>query len=511
MNLIQAIHDPNLFGKWFQESGGLETWRTWLIVLKAAFGGDLDAQERATYAELTQRTTVPTNLRELWLILGRRSGKSLISALIACYLAFCVAWDAILKPGEVGTVMVLAADRKQARVIMNYVNGFIDSIPMLAAMVSKRTLEGVELSNRITIEISTVNFRTVRGYTVVAAICDELAFWRSEESANPDTEVLAALKPAMSTIQNALLICLSSPYARNGALWKAYERYFGKEDPTRLVVKAPTKAMNPTVPDDIIEEALLEDPAAAGAEWLAEFRSDIESFVSVEAITQCTIPGRLELAPVAGIQYHAFVDPAGGSGQDSMTLAVGHREGETSIVDAVREVKPPFSPEATVQEFGELLKLYRVTKVRGDRYAGEWPREQFRKHGIQYEVAAMGKSDLYRDLLPTLNSGKLELLDLPKLRTQLQKLERRTARGGKDSIDHPPGQHDDLANVVGGLVSELAKPAHRFWAFCGDTAIVDGKVINTPTPERPQPAINLYSESLERQKNSILQKLRTGL
>jgi hypothetical protein len=34
-------------------------------------------------------------------------------------------------------------------------------------------------------------------------------------------------------------------------------------------------------------------------------------------------------------------------------------------------------------------------------------------------------------------------------------LERRTARGGRDSIDHPPGAHDDLANAVAGLCSTL--------------------------------------------------------
>ena len=42
---------------------------------------------------------------------------------------------------------------------------------------------------------------------------------------------------------------------------------------------------------------------------------------------------------------------------------------------------------------------------------------------------------------------------LPKserLVNQLCGLERRTARSGKDSIDHGPGGHDDLANAVAG-------------------------------------------------------------
>ena len=36
---------------------------------------------------------------------------------------------------------------------------------------------------------------------------------------------------------------------------------------------------------------------------------------------------------------------------------------------------------------------------------------------------------------------------------QLCGLERRTARGGRDSIDHAPGGHDDLANAVAGAAA----------------------------------------------------------
>jgi hypothetical protein len=125
----------------------------------------------------------------------------------------------------------------------------------------------------------------------------------------------------------------------------------------------------------------------------------------------------------------------------------------------VRERRPPFSPDEAVQEFAELLKSYRLHKIVGDRYAGEWPRERFRVHGINYEAADRPKSDLYRDLLPILNSGRAELVDLPRLKAQLCGLERRTARGGRDSIDHAPGSHDDIANAVAGAVT-LAL-AHR--------------------------------------------------
>ena len=110
-------------------------------------------------------------------------------------------------------------------------------------------------------------------------------------------------------------------------------------------------------------------------------------------------PGVFERAPLHSVEYVAFVDPSGGSA-DSMTMAIAHREGKSAVLDAVREVRPPFSPERVVADFAELLRCYRVTGVQGDRFAGEWPREVFRNYGITYDASEKAKSDLYRDLLP---------------------------------------------------------------------------------------------------------------
>jgi hypothetical protein len=94
-----------------------------------------------------------------------------------------------------------------------------------------------------------------------------------------------------------------------------------------------------------------------------------------------------------------------------MTLAIAHkaRPDDRIIIDAVREMRPPFSPTVVVDEFAELLKAYDVTRVVGDHYGGEFVKEPFNKHGISYELCKQPKSDLYRDLLPRLNSGQVVL------------------------------------------------------------------------------------------------------
>lgn len=389
------------------------------------------------------------------MIVGRRGGKSRVAALIAVFLACFRTYK--LAPGERGVVMVIAADKKQARTIKRYVSGLLASVPMLAALIESESAESLELKNGISIEITAASFRAVRGYTVVAAIADEVAFWRNEDSSNPDAEILNALRPAMATVPGALLLCISSPYWFRGELARAFRDHYGKDDDEVLVVKAPTKALNPSIPDSVIERARREDPAAAAAEWDAEFRRDVDGFLDRSAIEACVTTGRYEIPPVAGVTYRAFVDPAGGSGGDSFTCAVAHG----NILDAIREIKPPFSPERAVEELAAFLRSYRVSSVKGDRYAGEWPREQFQKRGILYDPSARSKSECYLELLPLVNSGRVELLDVPRLIGQAAQLERRTGRSGRDSVDHPPGGHDDVINAVAGVLT-LETPGMQY-------------------------------------------------
>jgi hypothetical protein len=357
---------------------------------------------------------------------------------------------------------------------------------MLRRLIEGETRESFDLSNSITIEINTASFRSTRGYTVVAALCDEIAFWPADSAANPDTEILAALRPAMSTIPNAMLLCASSPYARRGELWHTHRKYFGKPGPI-LVWQAATRTMNATVPQSVIDEAIERDASSAAAEYLAQFRTDVEALLTREAIEACVSPGVRERPRVPRFSYKAFVDPSGGSA-DSMTLAIAHRENDGIILDAVRERKPPFSPDDVVQEFAAVLKSYKISKVVGDRYAGEWVREPFRKAGIGYELSAQPKSDLYRDMLPLVNGKVLDLLDIDRLFNQLIGLERRTARGGKDSIDHAPGSHDDIANSVAGVAALLSRK------FSSYDASLDW-VMNRPDGSKPHKSIKDFMEA----------------
>jgi hypothetical protein len=222
-SILDTIDHPQLFGPWFRKPS---TWAAWRVFLAALFGLPIAA---ALFRQCTGLDTPPAGgFIEAWLICGRRAGKSFILPMIAVFLAIFRDWSEYLAPGERGTVKVIACDRKQARLIHRYCRALLTKVPAIAGLVERDGDEEIDLSNGITIEIQTASFRSVRGYTLIAALCDEIGFWRSDESASPDSEILDAIRPAMSTIPGAMLLCASSPYAKRGALWDTYRRRFGK-------------------------------------------------------------------------------------------------------------------------------------------------------------------------------------------------------------------------------------------------------------------------------------------
>jgi hypothetical protein len=398
---------------------------------------------------------ITPEVREAICIVGRGGGKSMIAALIAVERA---SREYSRAPGEQIYVGVLAPDRRQAAVTRRYIAGLLRSVPAFAELIVRDTTDSLELRNGVVVEVITASAVAPRGRSYAAFIVEEAAFLPDDESANPDEEILAAIRPALARVPGSLLVVISSPYARRGVLYDAWTKYgdasadedalFARVTGDVLMVKAPTQVLNPAFDAREIAKAYERDPSRAGAEYGARFRLDVENFISLETLQACT--GRhADTDPHREIAYGAFVDPSGGS-SDSFTLAIAHREESRVVIDKVVEHRPPFSPDDVVKDLARVLAAYRIRKVTGDRYAGEFPRELFRKHGIRYEVCGQPKSDLYQSLIYRLNSRDVVLLEHARLQKQLLALERRPG-AGKDVIDHPRGGKDDLANVVAGV------------------------------------------------------------
>jgi len=457
LNIIDALRRKEIFRPLFKD---LATWHAWEVYLRGLFGLELEsAADKKLWKACTGQAKPAGKVRESFVICGRRSGKSYLSAVIASFLAAFKDWRPYLSPGEKGWIFVIANDKQQAGIIKAYISGIFHRVACLKALVEKETVETIELRNGVNIAVKTASFRSLRGYTVLCAILEEIAFWRSDESANPDKEILAAVRPALATVPDSLLLGISTPYSRAGVLFDMFKAYYGRAGGP-LIWKAPTRVMNPSIDRRLIENALKEDPQAAAAEWEAEWRQDIEAFITQELVEACTVPGRFELPRVEGVEYHGFADPSGGR-QDSFTLGIAHAEASGKIVlDVLRERRPPFQPEAVAGEYCDVLKSFGISRIAADRYAGEWVTAAFRKHGITVDASELSASELYIEMLPMISNGTAELLDIKRLAGQLVGLERRARPGGKDLVTHYAGGHDDCANAAAGALVAAVTPSN---------------------------------------------------
>ena len=497
-SLYDAMLDPELFGKTF----GGPTFENWRTVAKILDGLPLTESELALYQQFTGRSDAPTEaFDEAYLIKPRRAGGTLFGA--ACGLhAALKDYRSLLGPGEVATTALIASDRRQARQLMNYVQGLVEDSPIISAELVKMNTESVEFAHRSVIEVHTGSFRSTRGYSFACVLLDELAFYRDDMSAIPDVELVRAIRPGLTNL-NGRLLAFSSPHARRGHLWNMFRTHYG-EASSVLVIKAGGPVLNPTIDADVIQRARDEDPVAARSEWDAEFRPDIAAFLDEESIDAAVIGGRRELPP-AGHSYFGFVDPSGGR-HDAMVLSIVHKDGGRVIQDLIVEESPPFVPDEVVTKFCEALKRFGLSSVTGDRYAAEWVSASFAQHGVSYHTADKDKSALYVESLPLFTASRLELLDSPTLVTQLRLLERRSRSGGKgDLVDHPPRGKDDVANATcGALWLAISESAEDSQVFPSDW-IKQAQARWQPSPQYYAPVCSM---GVSRRENQTLIALR---
>src|SRR5262245_41084451 len=99
-NIIEAIRNPKLFGS-LPRFKKLDTWTSWLVVLKAIFGLPMTPDDLVVFHRHTGRVFSPLGgSKETYLIIGRRGGKSFISALITCFVSCFGDFSQFITVGE---------------------------------------------------------------------------------------------------------------------------------------------------------------------------------------------------------------------------------------------------------------------------------------------------------------------------------------------------------------------------------------------------------------------------
>jgi hypothetical protein len=299
-----ALSNPDLLGNVLSGT----SWSAWHTLLIASMGEELRIGELAQFTALTSRPVAPTQrVEELVAVVGRRGGKSRALSVLAAYIAGLCDHRDNLAPGETGVLLIISPNQKQASIALNYCAAAFERSPILKQLIANRNSDTIELTNGVNIEVRAASFRRLRGPTFIGILADEAAFWYSDEfSANPDVEILNACRPGLATTRGPMIVA-SSPYAKRGVIWDAHKKHYGPDgDPLILVAQGTSRDFNPSLPQSVVDRALERDRASASAEFLAQFRNDIETFVPIEIVEACVGEYR-ELSPLSEHRYAELV------------------------------------------------------------------------------------------------------------------------------------------------------------------------------------------------------------
>lgn len=453
-SIVDFVTDPQLLGLTLSEAQ--ET------LLRAIYGLPMSQDQLDLWHACTGRECPPTApFGEVTVIAGARAGKdSRIAAPIVCYEAVFGGHERHLARGERAVIPLVAQDQRATRIAFSYIRDHLTSSPLLVGMVEEVLASEITLTNGVTIYCFPCTQRSLRGWSIPAAVLDELAFFRLEGQADSDAEIQASIRRGMLAFPSTRLVKITTPYMRGGVVYDDFKRAFGQEDPDLLVWRASSALMNPSLKAERLERERRLDPDRFAREYEAEFAEDLEAHLPGAWVEAAVVPGRHELPPRDGVSYDAAVDSSGG-GACAFTLSLHHVEGQGAERRVVQDLIKGWARtrsatvdlEGVVKEIAEILRRYRVSRVVGDRYAKGWVRQAFDRAGVRYEdpTAAAGeymdKSRAYLEVEPLFAQGRIELLDHPQLIRELKCLERRPRPGGKALVGPPRGGHDDYANV----------------------------------------------------------------
>jgi len=433
-------------------------------LLKAIYGLDLTDEEGDLFRQCTGRESYKPGhaFGEVTVIAGRRAGKdSRIACPIALYEAVFGGYEQQLHKGERGLIPLIAQDERSTRVAFTYIRDYLITSPALRTLLAEEFRYELRLVNHLAIIAFACTAKSLRGYSIPAAVMDEVAFFRSESGATVDYEVQRSIRPAGVSFEQQRLIKISTPHVKGGVIWDDYASYFGQDNPDCLVWQASTALMNPSIKGERLAKAARVDQHHYAREYEALFSDASEGAIPSAWIDAAIVEGRAALAPVDGAHYLAAVDPSGGS-FDEFALSVVHIDNGKFIQDlhrawaASRFQKVDLS--AICQEIADLIRPYGLARVVGDHYAGKWVEQEFRRVNVSYIPWTGTKSDAYKEMIPFFAQLRIEILDETVLIRQLRLLERRLRLGGKPPIiDHPKGGHDDRANALAVAVATLAK------------------------------------------------------
>jgi phage terminase large subunit-like protein len=249
---------------------------------------------------------------ELQLAFGRRSGKTLICAVVVDYEFY-----RLIKlrdphshykfpPGQEIAVVGSGPTDEQAGLVFNDSQVFALNSPILRERIAHPTMTyfevqtdndvkqyGLGKKGSMTFYTGGSSSKSVRGHNAIAVIIDEMAHFIENNGRFSIDEMHGALIPSIANFkdpvtgnQEGKALFVSSPYAHYGKFYQLYRDAFsedGQKNGHRLVFRYHTALVNPPrVSEDFLRDQFRQDRARFRREFEAEFDERITCWVDNE-------------------------------------------------------------------------------------------------------------------------------------------------------------------------------------------------------------------------------------
>lgn len=441
----------------------------WRAVIRATYGTPLDAEDQAVFREVSGGLEPrPGGWSEVEAVVGRRGGKSETIARVGVFEAVHGGHEVALAPGQLGLVAVISPLREQSQQIMAYARG-LAALPQVRRHVAAVAADRVEFKTGVALQVMTADAVAVSGPTLVCTIRDEWAKWPGSESACPDTEIEASLRPAAAPVAGApprRFIGITSAYIRDGLAHDTDQANFGRPEADVLVVRGSTELFNPAVDRAWLARERRRSPRTFAREYLAEWQDAVTDGWFGEVLESCVDRDVDDRDPAEGVSYWAAIDAAFRG--DRFALAICHvDDGGRVVLDVIEKWAPergrPLSVARVVAESARVLKSYGCRMALADQFSFDPLRELYRERGIILREApwtSESKPFRFRLVRDAMTDNLVRLLDDRDLLREFHAISGTLLRSGGERIEAKRG-HDDLVHAVVLAMSEaMTRDAH---------------------------------------------------